>query len=127
MDGRRRVDVDAAVAAIVGDGQQRQKNRTLSKARRAQVRRDSSRERITLELDPVIAEMLRMVARAEGCSPAGAANRLLQTAIEQYADGELTFNGHRRPSRSPRYEWVVELDLNGLREKLENSCANGGV
>jgi hypothetical protein len=116
--------MDPAVAAVLGQGERRQRERRQTPAQRRQAARDAKRTRITLELDPRIVQLLREVAEVEGTSPAGAANLLLREGLRRYVEGGLEFHKHRRPSRSPRYEWVVELSLDGLTEWLAEKNEN---
>jgi hypothetical protein len=119
---RRDIDLDPAVAAILGDQEQRQKVRRASKREAAEMRRQASRHRVTLELNPVVVKALRRVADAEGVSPAAACNWLLGNALLQYADGILDFAECKRGSDSHRWAFVVELDdLTGTLEKLVQS------
>jgi len=113
---RQKVVLDPAIAAIVAEGGERQRKRRRTKVQRAQAERDAKRRRVTLELNPHVAQMLDAIAREEGCSPASVANLLLCDAVGRYVEDEVQFNGNRRASRSPRYEWVVEL--NGGAEAL---------
>jgi hypothetical protein len=119
MTERREVDLDPAVAAILGDQRQRRKIRRASKKEAAELRRQAARHRVTLELDPVVVRVLRKVADAEGVSPAGACNWLLGNALVQYAEGTLDFSECKRGSESHRWAFVVELgDLAEVLEKL---------
>jgi len=113
---RQRVELDPAVAAILGDGKKRQRRRGQTKVQRARAERDGKRQRMTLELDPAVAEMIEAIATAEGCSPASVVNLLVTECVAQYVAGGVNFEESRRPSRSPRYRWVVEL--NGRVEAL---------
>ena len=113
---RQTVVLDPAVAAILGEGERRKRRRGQTKAQRARAERDGKRQRMTLELDPAVAEMIEAIATAEGCSPASVVNLLVTECVAQYVAGQVDFEESRRPSRSPRYRWVVEL--NGRVEAL---------
>jgi hypothetical protein len=119
MTQRREVDLDPAVAAILGDQEQRRRIRHASKKDAAELRRQAARHRVTLELDPVVVRVLRKAADAEGVSPAAACNWLLGNALVQYAEGMLDFAECKRGSESHRWAFVVELgDLAETLEKL---------
>ena len=124
--GRQKVVLDPAVAAIVGDGGKRQQARRRTKVQQSQAKRDAKRRRVTLELNPHVAQMLDAIAGEEGCSPAGVVNLLVCDAARRYVAGAVRFNGNRRAARGPRYEWVVELDgaaesvLVSLERELES-------
>jgi hypothetical protein len=122
MSERRHMQIDPAIEAIMGSAEQRARQRRMTPAERRQAKRDAQRERVTLELDPALMAMVRQIAEAEGISPAGVINLLLVPGIEKYAAGEIDFGENTRPSRSPRYEWVVELQgLEELARKLNKS------
>ena len=118
---RQRVVVDPAVAAVLGDAEKRATRRTMTQRQRKQAVRDEKRKRVTWELEPRIVEMVERIARAEGVSPASATNLLVVEAVARYVDGALVFDGQRRPSRSPRYEFVIELDerIGDVQMRLE--------
>jgi hypothetical protein len=101
--GRRTVVLDPAVTAIVEGGGRG--------GRRPERKGALPRARMTLELDPAIVAVIRDVAAAEGCSPAGVVNLFIADAVGRWRGGELDFGEHTRPSRGPRYEWVVETPL----------------
>jgi len=116
--GRQGVVIDPAVAAIIQDGTRREGQRGMTRTQRRQAKRDAERQRVTYEVDPAVAAIVAGIAEREGCSPAGVVNLMVATAARGYVRGELEFCGHRRESRSPRYEWVVEL--NGEAKRLLN-------
>jgi len=124
--GRQTITIDPAVAAIIKEGGERQRKRRMTTAQRTQAERDAKRRRVTLEINPHVAQMLDRIASEEGCSQASAANLLLCDAVGRYVEGAVQFNGNRRRSRSPRYEWVVEMDgeaevvLASLERELES-------
>jgi hypothetical protein len=99
--GRRSVALDPAVVAIVEGGQRRRRKR----------QREMRRVRMTLELNPAIRNVIREVAKKEGVSPAGVVDLFVADALQRYRSGELEFGEHTRPSRGPRYDWVVEPPL----------------
>ncbi len=119
MTKRRDVNLDPAVAAILGDQEQKEKIRKAPKKEAAELRRQAGRHRVTLELDPVVVKVLRQAAEAEGVSPAAACNWLLGNALAMYAGGDLDFSECKRGSESHRWAFVVELgELAGTLEKL---------
>ena len=107
MSERRRVVIDPAVAAVLGDGRKRERFRRMNRVERRQAARDATRKRVTYELDPRVVEMVAGIAEAEGCSPAGVVNLLMTEGIRRYVDGEVGFWGNVRESRCPRWLWVV--------------------
>ena len=119
MAERQRVIMDPAVAAVLGDNDRRAHRRSMTREQRKQ----SSRQRVTFEIDPRVAQAIELVGKAEECSPASVVNLLVVEAVRRYIAGEITFDGHRRTSRSPRWVWVVTLPenvdelMNELRER----------
>jgi len=111
---RRQVTIDPAVAAILQDGTERKRRRGMTDAQRRRAERqaavDAQRSRTTLELDARVVEMLEKISSAEGCSKASVVNLLVAAGVQAYVAGEVSFEEQRRRSRSPRYEWTVELN-----------------
>lgn len=112
----RRRDVDFhSVEAFIPD-----------KKRKKGGRSSPRRQQVNLELDVVVVELLRQIADAFELSPAAACNRLLADALERFGQGEIGFEGYLEPSRSPRYKWVVEVNLNGARQAVEKRLREQG-
>lgn len=131
---RREIELDPAVAAVLGDGQRRAQQRKMTPAQRKRAARDSARQRVTMEMDPRIVSLVQQIADAEKCSPASVATILLKDALARYAADEIGLGDNLRSSRSPRYEWVVDLgDLSALgsavkkRLKRDGCISDGGV
>jgi len=104
---RQQVNVPADVQAILGDARTRVQRREMTGKQRRQADRDAQRQRVTLELDPRVVEMIRQVARAEECSPAGVVNLLALEGLRRYAEGAVEFYENKRPSEGHRYAWVI--------------------
>jgi hypothetical protein len=123
---RQTVVTDPAVAAILSEGQGRAAQRAMTLAQRRSARRAAKREGVTWELDRELVAIVRQIAEVLEISPAGVANRMLVDALTRYASGEIDFEDHLSPSRSPRYLWVVEVNPNGLREAISRRLADDG-
>jgi len=117
MAERQKVIVDPAVDAILRDNNRRKQRRGMTQEQRKQ----AIRHRVTFELDPRVAQMIEVISKAEECSPASVVNLLVARVIRQYVSGEISFEDHRRVSRSPRYDWVIVLpeDVDSLVNELE--------
>lgn len=136
---RQQVTVPADVQAILGDARTRAQRRVMTGKQKRQADRDALRQRVTLELDPRVVEMIRQVARAEGCSPAGVVNLLALEGLRQYAEGTVEFYGNKRASEGHRYAWVivpegveaVQQNLDEMTEDMSgtliNAVCKGGV
>lgn len=105
-DGRRSRSMDPAVLAALDGGRPGARGRGPGKQRRKRARPG----RVTLELDPRIAAVIREVAAAEGVSPAGVVNLFVAQAVERYRKGELVVGNYTRDSRNTVYDFVVVLD-----------------
>ena len=116
---RREVRLDPAVEAVLGDGARRGRRRRMTRRERAQAERDSRRQRVTLELNPELVGLVRRVGEHEGLSPAGVVNVLLLDGLRRYAGRELGVDEYVRPSQGPRYDWVVEVEVGDLGERVE--------
>lgn len=131
---RKDPDLDPAVAAILGDQEQKRVIRKVPKAEAAKLRekrakeeaereRQAGRHRVTLELDRAVFAALLRAAEAEQVSPASAANWLLAQALLQYARGDLTFEGCKRTTESPR--WLYTVDLRQVAGDLDRLAEEG--
>jgi hypothetical protein len=125
---RQKVVLDPAVAAILGDGEKRERRRSRTKGQRARAERDGDREKVTWELSAGVKALVEEIAAREDLSPAGVVSVLAVDAVARYLDGELEFEEYRRPSRGPRYEWVADLNgtASGLLERLREIVGKSG-
>ena len=74
--------------------------------------------KVTFEMPEELKALLELVAEAHGISNAGALTRLLYDALQRYASGDIDFDGYLQPSRSPRYKWVVRIDVDELLREI---------
>jgi hypothetical protein len=79
-----------------------------------------TRQRVTLELDPELVDLVRQLAQELGISMAGVVDRLLLDGLERWASGEVDFDRFLQPTSQGRYRWVVEIDPNGLHEQVSH-------
>lgn len=103
---RQSVELDGDVLALA----RKREARTMSPAERRRAERKARQVSVTWVLDREVARMVREVGEALEVCPGGAASRLLLAGLQQYADGEIDFEGVLTPSRSARYWWAVELE-----------------
>ena len=125
---RQKVELDPAVAAILGDGKKRERRRSQTKTQRARAERDGGREKVTWEISAGVKALVEEIAAREDLSPAGVVSVLAVDAVARYVDGELEFEGYRRASRGPRYRWVADLNgtASGLLERLRKVVDKSG-
>lgn len=118
-------DIDPAVASILGDAERKQRIRRLPKSERKKARQDAARERTIFEVPVVIKEAIEEIARQEGLSPSSVVILFLADGIRRYLGRKVSFYGLKKPSRSPRYEWVLAQNAvdsvlqSGLTETAE--------
>jgi hypothetical protein len=77
-----------------------------------------TRQTVTWEPNAELVAIVRHMGQALGISAAGVVDRLLLEGLQRYAAGEIDFEGYLRPSRGPRYLWVVEVPTDGLQERV---------
>jgi hypothetical protein len=105
----RRQAIDPAVAALLQDDQRRERRRKMKPAERHKADKDSGRSRGYYDIPPVVAEELRRIAAEEESSVSSVAGYFLHYAIQHYHQGEIDLAPHKRPSRSPRYLFIVQV------------------
>ena len=106
---RREVRLDPAVEAVLGDGARRSRERRMGRAERRKVGRDRERSKATFDLPEWLVERIQARAAGASCSMSGLAGFLLAAGLRELEAGRLDLDGHLQPSRSPRFEWVVEV------------------
>lgn len=120
-------EIDPAVASILGDAGRKQRIRCLPRDEQRKARRDAARERTTYEVPVIIKDAVEEIAEREGLSPSSVVILFLADGIRRYRSGKVSFYGLKKPSRSPRYEWVLAQNAvdgvlqSGLRERTEGN------
>lgn len=96
---------------------------------RRPTRHQVQRTAVTYELNADLVPLIRQLAAALGVSPAGAVDRLLFHALQEFIAGRVDFEPYLLGSRSPQYTWLVDVpaaDLQAsLTEYLDGYFANG--
>ena len=82
-----------------------------------------TRQTVTWEPNAELVAIVRRMSQALKISSAGVVDRLLLEGLQRYVAGEIDFEGYLRPSRGPRYRWVVEVPTAGLRETVGQRLA----
>lgn len=114
-------DIDPAVASILGDAERKQRIRRLPRDEQKKARQDAARKRTIFEVPVTIKDAIEEIAEQEGLSPSSVVILLLADGIRRYRSGKVSFYGLKRPSRSPRYEWV--LAQNAVDSVLQRGLA----
>lgn len=120
-------DIDPAVASIIEDAQRKQRIRKLPSDKREKARRDAARERTIYEVPVDIKEAIEKIAQQEGLSPSSVVVLLLADGVRRYRGNQISFWGLKCPSRSPRYEWVLDKEAveTVLRDGLRGNQEQG--
>lgn len=102
--------VSADVAAILGHEDTRDAQAGLSKAQKAQRKRDSDRRKVTLDFSsaPRLEDALRQAAEREGCGISSFALWVLKVGLETVHAETLT--PRKRPARSLRHNYDVQIE-----------------
>lgn len=102
--------LDPAVASLLRDAERKQKIRRLPRNEQKKARLDAARERTIYEVPAELKNAIEEIAGEEGLSPSSVVILLLSDGVRRYRAGQVSFHGLKRPSRSPRYEWVLNAD-----------------
>ena len=113
MTPQRRQAIDPAVADLLAGAEQRQadqrrplKEKKLAAKARAKA---ASRPRITLDIPEPLQARLADLAESYSCPISQVAARLIQSGLADLDAGHVRLDDNRKPSRSPRYLWTLEL------------------
>lgn len=105
--------LDPTVQAAINSGNRRQAQATLPREERARVAKqrakDSKRNRFNMDLDPQLDQALRAVAEDLRCPASGLAELAIALLLDS-VDRGLDLSQYLERSRSPRYEYTVNLD-----------------
>lgn len=124
------------VAAVAGEDEESPRSTRANGTRlhrlpgqRRPTQHQVQRTAVTYELNSDLVPMIRQLAATIGVSPAGAVDRLLYHALQEFVAGKVDFDPYLLGSRSPQYTWLVDVpaaDLQAsLTEYLEGYFANG--
>ena len=105
--------VDPAVASLITGGKQRKKRRSQTQAQREKSERDAARSRVTYDLPERVKEAVSFIAEQEGLSASAVAALLLSDALCRFREKRIVLSGSgiKRPSSSPKWSYVVDIDV----------------
>ena len=115
---KRPRSVDPSISDLIDYGERQQKLRQKSPKERAKAKKDMARSKATYDLPQEIIRLIERIAAQEECPQSGVAGLLLYYAIRLWEAGGINFSAHKRRSRSPRWEWVLEIPP--LSEEVED-------
>lgn len=109
-------DEDRAVKAaleeqdpLMRDMERRRRARGMTPGQRRKAARDAARNKMTVDLPVEVEEELRRLAQAEGVSLSALTALLILYGLEELREGRIDLRWHKRPVRSPRFEWGLDL------------------
>ena len=112
---RRRQTIDPTVADILDSQQRRQAETHLSpKERKKKVRerekiQERRQKRVTYDLPPAIRQQITDTATKHSVPASQIAALLLQHGLGALDRGEIDLDAHKKPSKSPRYDWNLVI------------------
>ena len=115
----QRLSIDPAVEAhmsqqpedpVYGSLNKVRRARNMTASQRKKAARDKARNKVTYDLSPELQAAVNAIAERESIPASQAAAVLMIIGLEQVRRGQFDFADLvHRPSRSPRYDFVLEL------------------
>ena len=113
---QRTTVLDPAVADLLEGMEQRQNEAMLPRKQREKKARERARiqarreQRATYDLPPVVRERIKKLAEQNSLPISQLVTLSLLRFFEDYASGSIDLGEYKKPSRSPKYDWVLVLD-----------------
>lgn len=113
----RRPILDPAVADLLAGMEQRASDAQLPRRERERKSRERARiaarreQRATYDLPPAIRQRIKMLAEQERIPASQMVTLALLQFLENYDAGRVDLAPLKQPSRSPRYDWNLDLGL----------------
>jgi hypothetical protein len=111
----RRPVLDPAVADLLTGMEQKQADASLPRKQRERKARERAKiqsrreQRATYDLPPVLRQQIKDLAETERLPASQLVTFALALFLQQLSVGAIDLNQYKRPSRSPRYDWNLEL------------------
>lgn len=105
--GTTLTEVTADAQAAVEQGKQAQAERGLTKKQRKEKARQAARVRVFFDVPDWLRDAVMAEAEREGTSASSLGAALLAAGLKELRMGRLDLQ--KRPSDSPRFEWIVEV------------------
>ena len=106
-DNERRPILDPAVADIMGDMEQRQTVRTLTKKQKAERAKMARRNRLVIDIPPEVEGLIGAIAADRDVSISGVIEIALREFIKSNGEGRVKWSDYLVPSRCPRFGFKV--------------------
>lgn len=111
----RRAVLDPAVADLLAGMEQRQSEAALPRREREKKARERAKiqsrkdQRATYDLPPGIRQQIKDLAEEQRVPASQIVTLALGQFLQAYAAGEVDFSHLKIPSRSPRYDWNLDI------------------
>lgn len=110
----RPASIDPSVADLLGNSQRRERERSMPVQDRRKLikqrQKEAKRNRFNADLTPAVVDRIKGLASDIGCPASDVTEALLRYGLAAIDAGDLDLADHpHKPSRSPRYEIVLEF------------------
>jgi hypothetical protein len=112
---QRRQILDPAVADLLSSMEQHQVDISLPPRERQKKSREQAKirarreQRVTYDLPPKLRQQIKDLAEAEGIPASQLVTLALGRFLTEYAEMKIDLALYKQPSRSPRYDWNLNL------------------
>jgi len=112
---QRRQILDPVVADMLTNLEQRQVDLSLPRRERQKKSREAAKirarreQRVTYDLPPILRQRIKDLAESEGVPASQVVTLALMRFLNEYAEGKVDLALFKQPSRSPRYDWNLNL------------------
>lgn len=106
---KRRPVIDPAVADMLSEMEQKKRISHLPKSKQGKARKNAKRHKVGLDLPPALHQSLRQIAEGERISVSGLVTFYLYRGVNDYKAGKVEISSFKRISRSPRFEYILDL------------------
>ncbi len=113
---QRTTVLDPVVADLLEGMEQRQSEAMLPRRQREKKARERARiqarreQRATYDLPPVVREKIKQLAGQHSLPISQLVTLALLRFFGDYASGSVDLGALKKPSRSPKYDWVLDLE-----------------
>jgi hypothetical protein len=112
---QRRQILDPVVADLLSDLESRQADLSLPRRERQKKSREAAKirarreQRVTYDLPPEVRQRMKELAESEGVPASQVVTLALLRFLDDYAGKKVDLAVYKVPSRSPRYDWNLNL------------------
>ncbi|MDX9865412.1 MAG: hypothetical protein RBT34_11470 [Anaerolineaceae bacterium] len=85
------------------------KQRNMTPAQKRRAKKDKQRERVYIDAPDYLRDFLQTYAEAEGVSQSRLVCFLVVLGLEKFLEDKIDLNEHKTHSRSPRFEYELQL------------------